>query len=85
MNLVSIENGWVFAKYKIDNREYCLQGSNMFGYDVIEELLSLIYIFIRNEECQRSSVSLGKMARRLVQFKFYGLEVCFGSCLYLSK
>ena len=28
MKLVSIENGWVFAKYKIDNREYCLQGSN---------------------------------------------------------
>lgn len=56
MKLVSIDNGWVFAKYKIDNREYCLQGSNMFGYDVIEELLRLIYIFIRNEECQRHIV-----------------------------
>lgn len=91
MKLVSIDNGWVFAKYKIDNREYCLQGSNMFGYDVIEELLRLIYIFIRNEECQRhivwnqeSDYYIGEYLNNngnIIMRLYYCDKVCDGSII----
>ena len=91
MKLVSIEHGWVFAKYKIDNREYCLQGSNMFGYDVIEELLSLIYIFIRNEEGQKyiiwnqeSDYYIGEYLNNngnIIMRLYYCDKVCDGSII----
>ena len=95
MKIVSMENGWIFAKYKLDNKEYGVQGSNLFGYNIIEEILSMMYSFLRDEEQQKFIIwdqesdyyvceylnDSGNIKMKL----YYCSEVCDESVISLEK